>query len=168
MSVLNADDEAVDAAEIVAQKIKQRARGGSTCKTFEVTNTSAAGIKIEVREMLLGQDYNSLVASISNSKLETTGASGAVAVIRAISSFAGAPATLALGNSLLVNGNTNGDGIYIGAGAVANVGQVGFSIGTILGTGFAVNGVTGATLISASNTFGVLPVKSVPHEQQGL
>lgn len=162
--------------------------GGATCKTFEVTNTSVDGIRVEIRNMLLGQDYSSLVAmdlnnvsladidglsakslgtvmelkttyaSIGNSKFQTTSTSSAVAVIRAISSFSGSPATLVLGNSILLNSNTNGDGIYIGSGAVANVGQVAFNIGTALGTGFAVNGVAGATLISAANTFGVLPV----------
>jgi len=162
--------------------------GSTAGKTFEVTNTSTEGIKVEIREMLVGQDYNSLVAmtfnntrvadidqlsatslgtvvelnttfaSISNSKFETTSTSSAVAVIRAISSFSGAPATLVIGNTLISNLNTNGDGIYIGAGAVAQVGQVAFNVGTALGTGFAVNGVTGATLISGANVFGVLPV----------
>lgn len=88
-------------------------------------------------------------AVIANARFESD--NGATTMIGANSSFnVGRPA-LSLANSWVVNPSVNGDGIEIASGAIVNVGQVAFSVGTAAGTGFAVKGVSGAVFVNGNN-----------------
>jgi hypothetical protein len=88
-------------------------------------------------------------AVIANARFES--ASGATTMIGANSSFNIGKPALSLANSWIVNPSVNGNGVEIANGAIVNVGQVAFSVGTAVGTGFAVKGVSGAVFVNGNN-----------------
>lgn len=152
----------------------------TSAKCINITNTVSGGLKIEMKNVILQNQSSSgntlelsnvyyanidrttffngsgkamnittTDAVIANSRFES--ASGATTMIGANSSFnAGKPA-LSIANSWIVNPSANGNGIEIANGATTNVGQVGFSVGTSAGTGFAVKGVSGAIFVNGNN-----------------
>jgi hypothetical protein len=123
----------------------------SSATTVDLFNTSFASIhRLTVRNGTgKAMDVTSTNAVIDNSRFESS--IGATTMIGANSSFTVGGVSLILANSWIVNPSANGNGIEIANGAITNVGQVAFSVGTAAGTGFAVKGVSGAVFINGNN-----------------
>lgn len=123
----------------------------SSATTIDFSNTAYANIQLLTVFNGTGKAINITTtdAVIGNSRFES--ASGATTMIGANSSFNVGKPALSLANAWIVNPSTNGNGIEIASGTIANVGQVAFSVGTAVGTGFAVKGVAGAVFVNGNN-----------------
>ncbi len=152
----------------------------STAKCVDVTNTASGGVKVEMKNVTLqnqsssgttlnlsntyyanldllmilggtgtGMEIATTNAVVYNTRFENVGVS---TVINVLSSFTGGqyPA-LVLGSATIANPSANGSGINIASGAVTNVAQVAFNVGTSAGTGFAVKGVAGSVFVNGNN-----------------
>lgn len=123
----------------------------SSTTTIDFLNTAYANIQLLTVFNGTGKamDITTTDAVIGNSRFES--ASGATTMIGANSSFNVGKPALSLANSWIVNPSANGNGIEIANGAITNVGQVAFSVGTSAGTGFAVKGVAGGVFVNGNN-----------------
>lgn len=123
----------------------------SSATTIDFLNTAYVNIDSGTFFNGTGKAMNitSTDAVIANSRFES--ASGATTMIGANGSFNAEKPALSIANSWIVNPSANGNGIEIANGAITNVGQVAFSVGTAAGTGFAVKGVSGAVFVNGNN-----------------
>jgi hypothetical protein len=151
----------------------------STAKCFVANNTANTGIQVEMKNVTLqnqlssgitldlsntyyanidlltlfggtgtSMDIKTTDAVIYNTRIETVGVS---TVINATSSFTAGKPALILANATIANPSANGNGIDIASGAITNIAQVAFNIGTSAGTGFAVKGVAGSVFVNGNN-----------------
>lgn len=151
----------------------------STSKCFVANNTANTGIKVEMKNVTLqnqsssgitldlsntyyanidlltifggtgtSMDIKTTNAVVYNTRFETVGVS---TVINAISSFTAGKPALVLGNATIVNPSANGNGIDIASGAITNIAQVAFNVGTSVGTGRAVKGILGSVFVNGNN-----------------
>lgn len=151
----------------------------STAKCFVTNNTSNTGVKVRIKNVILqNQSSSGVTLDLSNTyfahidsltiyggtgtsmNIETTDAVvynstfenvGVSTVINATSSFTAGKPALVLGNATITNATANASGIDIAAGAITNIAQVAFNIGTSAGTGFAVKGVSGSVFVNGNN-----------------
>lgn len=152
----------------------------TSAKCLDVTNTASGGVKVEMKNVALqnqassgttvnlsntyyanldlltvfsgtgpGMEIATTNAVVYNTRFESVGVS---TVINVLSSFSGGqqPA-LVLGNATITNPSANGSGINLALGAISNVAQVAFNVGTSAGTGFAVKGVAGSVFVNGNN-----------------
>jgi hypothetical protein len=151
----------------------------STAKCFVTNNTANSGVKVEMKNVVLqNQSSSGITLDLSNTHyaniedlliyggtgtsmdIKTTNAVvynarfenvGVSTVINATSSFTAGKPVLVLGNATMANPNANGNGIDIASGAITNIAQVAFNIGTSTGTGRAVKGVAGSVFVNGNN-----------------
>lgn len=151
----------------------------STAKCVDVTSTAPGGIKVGMKNVVLQNQLSSETSlDLSNTyfanvdtlvvyggtgptmEISTTDAvvynsrfdsSGVSTSIYATSSFTAGKPALVLGNATITNTTANATGIDIASGAITNVAQVAFNVGTSAGTGFAVKGVLGSVFVNGNN-----------------
>jgi hypothetical protein len=148
---------------------------GTSADVFSVTNTSSGGIKVDLFNCYFQSAGTGTTASFTNTyyvninsstleanngpALSLTTSSGLIGTTR-ISTISGSNTVVV--NSTFAPGSamtfgvctfestaTNGNGIYIGAGATAALGGCAFNVPT--GSGFAVAGAAGSFLVKSAN-----------------
>lgn len=139
-----------------ALQVNNTAAGGVRLEFADSTfqNTSTTGITCDVSNVFAGTFKNSNVYGGSNTAMKFVNSTLTLNTVGI--SCAGSDVVSITGSSVINAGNctfgssaANSNGINIGAGATAVIGQCAFDVPT--GTGYAVKGVAGSVFVYANN-----------------